>query len=73
MGLIESVLKTTAKIAIGVPLMIVGGMIDHVGNAANTQQNAKNLSDKDLADAFNNSTGSERDGYRAEIARRTGR
>ncbi len=73
MGLIGSILKTTAKVAIGVPLMIVGGMIDHVGNAANTQQNAKNLSDKDLADAFNNSTGSERDGYRAEIARRTGK
>ncbi len=73
MGLIGSILKTTAKVAIGVPLMIVGGMIDHVGNAANTQQNAKNLSDKELADAFNNSTGSERDGYRAEIARRTGK
>ena len=73
MGLIGSILKTTAKVAIGVPLMIVGGMIDHVGNAANTQQNAKNLSDSELADRCKNSTGAARDGYRAEIARRTGR
>jgi len=73
MGLIGSILKTTAKVAIGVPLIIAGGLLNSVGNAAKTQQNAQNLSNKELADAFNNSTGSERDGYRAEIARRTGK
>ena len=73
MGLIGSILKTTAKVAIGVPLIIAGGLLNSVGDAAKVQRDAENLSNKELADRYKNSTGSERDGYRAEIARRTGK
>ncbi len=62
MGLLGSLLEA-----------IVKGTIERAGEAARTQRDAENLSNKDLADAFKNSTGAARDGYRAEIARRTGK
>ena len=73
MGLIGSILKTTAKVAIGVPLMIVGGIIEGAGNAAKTQRDAADLSDKELVDRYKNSTGSAKVGYAAEIKSRTGK
>lgn len=73
MGLIGSILKTTAKVAIGVPLIIVGGIIDGAGKAAKTQRDAGNLSDRELVDRYNNSTGADKVGYAAEIKNRTGR
>ena len=71
MGLIGSILKTTAKIAIGVPLVIAGGMIKSVGDAAKTQRDSQNLSNSELVDRYNNSTGSAKAGYAAEIKRRS--
>ena len=73
MGLIGSILKTTAKIAIGVPLVIAGGIIEGAGKAARTQRDATDLSDKELVDRYNNSTGSAKVGYAAEIKSRTGK
>ena len=73
MGLIGSILKTTAKVAIGVPLMVVGGIIEGAGKAARTQRDAGGLSDKELVNRYNNSTGAEKVGYAQEIKSRTGR
>ena len=71
MGLIGSILKTTAKVAIGVPLVIAGGILNSVGDAAKTQRESEKLSNSELVDRYNNSTGAAKAGYAAEIKRRT--
>ena len=71
MGLIGSILKTTAKVAIGVPLLVVGGLIQGAGDAARTQRDAQKLSNGDLAEKYLTTTSaSERAGLQAEINRR---
>ena len=62
MGLLGELLEAAVKTT-----------IEKTGEAYRTQQNAQNLSNSELLDRYNNSTGSEKVGYAAEIKNRTGR
>ncbi|MBQ9487349.1 MAG: hypothetical protein IJU91_06070 [Selenomonadaceae bacterium] len=66
-------LGTLGKIAIGLPIAIIESALKGAGDAARTQRDAENLSDRELVDRYKNSTGSEKVGYAAEIKNRTGR
>ena len=70
MGLIGSALKFTGKLVIG----MAGEIIKNAAGAAKVQQNAKNLSNRELVDAYKNSTSTkDRVGYAAEIKDRAGK
>lgn len=64
---------TLGKIVVGLPLAVLESALKGAGEAARTQRDAGNLSDKELVDRYNNSSGAEKVGYAAEIKSRTGR
>lgn len=68
-----SFLGTLGKIAVGLPIAILESALKGAGTAARTQRDAGGLSDKELVNRYNNSTGAEKVGYAQEIKSRTGR